>query len=266
MDITDIRGALPRNGSYMRRPLGAISQIAVHWDAQFRPHEYDSVQRYIQEAQEHINRDWGGGARGDGLMYHYKIDNVGQVFLCRDHEDVLWNVGGNPNWYTLAVNFDCAPGQLPTKEQAEAFEKLMHYLCFEQPAMPATQGDVHGHREYVPTECPGDRIEQMVQEYNANGVVAKDDLTYDWPNITPAPQPEPQPNPAPVVEPPKVDPPKPAPTPQPPVVVEPPKPTDPIPPIEESPSVKREQSASFIAELIKPIVVFIKLVVSFLKF
>ena len=147
MEMIDIRDQLPRNGTYMKRPLSAVTQIAVHWDAEWRPHEYDSIARYKRQAQYHINKDWGGGAHGDGLMYAYKIDNVGDTFWCRNLDEVLWNVGGRPNYYTLPVCFDCGSRQLATREQAEGFEKLIEELCYHHPEFPATQGDVHGHRE-----------------------------------------------------------------------------------------------------------------------
>lgn len=238
MQITDIRGILPRSGTYMKRPMNAITKIAVHWDAMNRPHEYDSVARYVGEAQMHINKDWGGGAHGDGLMYHLKIDNVGEVFQCRNYDEVLWNVGGNPNYYTLAVCLDGTTGQNPTKEQAESFEKLMAHLCYEHPEFPATQGDVMGHREWVPTECPGLRNLQMVHEYNANGKVNTSDLVYDY---QPTPTPEP-----PVVVPPAKPPVAP---PTPPVVVEPPVPTTPTPPIEDTPSLKKDSWTDLIPGL-----------------
>ncbi|MDP4228572.1 MAG: peptidoglycan recognition family protein, partial [Bacteroidota bacterium] len=184
MNLIDVRSKLPRNGSIQRRPVSAIKRIATHWDALYRPHEYDSLARYIQEANLHINRDWGGGARGDGIMYHYKIDNVGDVYWCRDHEDMLWNVGGAANWDTLAVCFDAGDDQTITKEQAESFKELMEILCFHHDEFPASQGDVYGHREFNPTECPGDQIMNLcVVPYRTNRTVAVETLSYDWPEL-----------------------------------------------------------------------------------
>ena len=243
--MTDVRAQLPRSGTYMRRPLSAITKFAIHWDAMYRPHDYDSITRYVGEANMHINKDWGGGARGDGLMYHIKIDNVGEVFQCRDYEDVLWNVGGAANYNTLAVCFDCGADQAPTREQVESFKTLMDDLCNQHPEFPASQGDVYGHRDFNATQCPGDRFEQMVNEYRNSGNVTVSDLSYDWPptvNVAP-PAPVPTPpiaeTPAPIVlpvpedhtpTPGAVDPTPSVPTPEPekPVVVPPTKPTNPF--------------------------------------
>jgi hypothetical protein len=197
--MIDIRNLLPRNGTYMTRPVNAITQIAVHWDAMERPHEYDSVARYIQEANYHISQ-YGG--TGDGLFYHFKIDNVSDIFQCRDITDVLWGVGGNANYWTIQICIDCGADQLPTREQLEGLQTLLEDLCFNHPEFPASQGDVFGHRDFSATQCPGDRIEQAVNEYRANRSISCGDLAYDWKdNPTPAPEvpaPAPTPTPTPI--------------------------------------------------------------------
>jgi len=247
--MEDVRNKLPRNGTYMRRPLSAITQFSIHWDAMYRPHDYDSVTRYVGEAQMHINKDWGGGARGDGLMYHIKIDNVGTVFQCRDFEDVLWNVGGNANYWTLAVCFDCGADQQPTREQIEAFQALMVELCTQHPEFPAEQNNVYGHRDFNPTQCPGDRIEQAVNEFRTTGNTTSGDLQYDWPPVVAEPAPVTpvvpiEQTPAPVVLP-IPDPPHPTPAVDP-IVVQP------TPPTPETPKLDWFSAlVAFIKDLIK---------------
>lgn len=189
--MIDVRHLLPRNGTYCKRPYNAITKIAVHWDAQFRPHEYDSVARYISQANYHINTG------GDGLFYHFKIDNVGDIFQCRNIDEVLWNVGGDANYYTLAVCIDCGGDQLPTREQMEALKILLDDLCTQHPEFPADRDDVMGHREFTQTACPGDRIMNAVWSYRSSGTIPCEDLPYDWKTPTPAPPaPKPEPKPA----------------------------------------------------------------------
>ncbi len=119
LNVSDIRAQLPRNGRYAGRSISAITKIAWHYDAAYRPKLYDSLRRYVDQAQYHVNKDWGGGSRGDGLMYSIKVDNVGDVYICRDFEDILWHVGGAPNGYSVSLNIDCGGDQLPTREQVE---------------------------------------------------------------------------------------------------------------------------------------------------
>lgn len=200
LNVRDIRGLLPRNGTWMLRPLSAIKRIAVHYDAENRPHAYDSLERYKSEAQYHINKDWGGGAHGDGIMYHIIVDNVGDVFFCRDFEDVTWHVG-NPNYSAVAVKFDGTEGQEPTREQAESAQKVFEVLCYRCPEFPASQGDLWGHREFTqfggnPTACPGLFIELAIG-YRDNRDTHADRYPYDYPPAQPAPIPEPEPEPIP---------------------------------------------------------------------
>ena len=126
-----------------------------HWDAVWRPAAYNSLARYKNEAQEHINRDWGGGARGDGLMYHFKIDNVGEIFWCRDLEDLLW-AAGPANATSIHICMDGTVGQTPTAAQAAGLNRLLYELCYKHPEFPAGRGNVKGHKEVMATQCPGD--------------------------------------------------------------------------------------------------------------
>jgi len=159
LPVQDIRGKLPRNPNgnpRQRRPLSAITGIAVHWDAEERPDAYNSLARYVAQANYHIQKDWGNGLRGDGLMYHFKIDNAGGIFWTRDLEDVLYAVkDGNESH--LSICLDCGEGQKPTREQAEALQKLLDELCFKHPEFPAGQAQVRGHKEVGgnSTTCPG---------------------------------------------------------------------------------------------------------------
>lgn len=206
--VHDIRSQLPRNGTWMTRPISAIKRIAHHYDAELRPHSYNSVERYKRQAQYHINKDWGGGARGDGIMYALIVDNVGDVFICRDFEHVTWHVG-NPNYSALATKYDCGGDQAPTREQIEAMQRVADVLTTKCPEFPAGRAQYYGHQEFkqfggTATACPGKFMPEVVR-YRNTGKVDPTLYQYDWPK-TPAPAPAPEPPPAP---------PKPEPTPAP---------------------------------------------------
>jgi len=132
------------------RNVGQITSISIHHDASIRPHDYDSVARYRSEAAYHYNN------LGPGLQYHYKIDNVGQIFLIRPHTTWLHVVGSAENVTCLAVcldgNFET---QMPTREQFEALYQLLENLCEQHPEFPATWKDVRSHNDYSATACCG---------------------------------------------------------------------------------------------------------------
>ncbi len=218
LTVYDIRSKLPRNGTWMSRKVSSIRRIAHHYDAQFRPHSYNSLDRYRGQARYHINKDWGGGAHGDGIMYAVIVDNVGDVFITREFEHVTWHVG-NPNYSALAIKFDAGADQLPTKEQIIAMQKLGDVLTTKCPEFPAAKKDYWGHKEFkqfggTATRCP-DRFMTEVKRYRGSGKVRPDLYDLDWPP-KPAPVPKPVPEPKPVPPPPAPIPvPKPEPKPAP---------------------------------------------------
>lgn len=207
------------NGTHIRT-VSQIKSISVHHDAQVRPHDYDSVARYKAEAAEHYQR------LGPGLQYHYKIDNVGQIFKIRPHETWLYCVGSAENVTTLAI---CLDGyfhppynQIPTREQYEALGQLLIKLCEQSPEFPATYPDVRPHRDFSSTACPGDLFAPWVYAIKTKADVLNipANAVYDWPQYqpaapvpTPAPTPAPAPQPAPAPTPPASTPPVVLPTP-----------------------------------------------------
>ena len=192
-EIVDLRGdsylnpanALYPDGGRHQRAVGTITSIAVHHDATVRPHNYDSVARYKQEAREHYNR------LGPGLQYHFKIDNVGTIFWIRPLELWVWAVGAQENVSTINI---CLDGyfhpdvnQKPTREQYEALKQLLDWLCTQHPEFPADQNDVRPHRFYSSTACCGNTLVPFVDGYR-NGlgnVEIPTESVYDWPELQP---------------------------------------------------------------------------------
>lgn len=189
-----------------QRSLAAITTMSVHHDATVRPHDYDSVARYRQEAVEHYNR------LGPGLQYHYKIDNTGAIFAIRPLTTWLYVVGSAANTSTVAV---CLDGyfhpdvnQKPTREQYEALSQLIIYLMTQRPDIPnLNYPDVMPHSYFSSTACCGDTLRPYVLQVEdtttANNI--PDDAVYDWPEYQPTPDvppvvvtpPAPAPAPAP---------------------------------------------------------------------
>ena len=84
----------PNPNDVYPRPIGWIERIAVHHEAQFRPHDYDSVARYESEANYQNNSSLQGSR---GIQYHYHIDNQGTIFYMRPLDVMLWHCG-NYDW------------------------------------------------------------------------------------------------------------------------------------------------------------------------
>jgi N-acetyl-anhydromuramyl-L-alanine amidase AmpD len=176
--IKDIRHLLPiaNQGNIVRRDTRNISMIVVHYDGlPLRPEgPYNHVQRYIDEANYHIKKNWGTVLRrvyGFGLMYNYKIAGDGTIYWCQDEEKVLWHAN-NANYRSLAVNVDCGEGQSATPQQLESLKNLLNWLCYERPDITAGRADVWGHKELGAagpgpdygnsTQCPGKVLPYVV--------------------------------------------------------------------------------------------------------
>jgi N-acetylmuramoyl-L-alanine amidase len=167
------------------RDIGVISSISVHHDAAARPHDYDSVTRYVQEAA-------GDAARlGPGLPYHYRIDNTGVIFACRPLTTWLNCVGSAENVTTVAIcldgYFNAPVNETPTREQYEALGQLLVNLCEQHPEFPATYPDVRPHRDFSSTDCPGDLFAPWVYAVKdkATATAVPDSAVYDWPDLQP---------------------------------------------------------------------------------
>lgn len=167
------------NGQH-KRDVSSITSISIHHDAMERPHDYDSVLRYKQEAAGHYNR------LGPGLQYHYKIDNTGTIFKIRPHGTWLYAVGSAENTSMIAIcldgNFE---NEQPTREQGEALFQLLEELCENHPEFPATWPDVRPHADYSATACCGanlrSKIYSIQNKSDARRLLVDSGWTYDWP-------------------------------------------------------------------------------------
>lgn len=174
-----------------QRGVGAITSISIHHDAVDRPHDYDSVARYRNEAATHYQR------LGPGLQYHYKIDNTGTIFRIRPLTTWLYVVGSSENVSCIAIcldgNFE---NQQPTGEQGEALFQLLLDLCTQHPDFPATWPDVRPHADYSSTACCGANLRGHIfpiQDQASATAQLVNQWPYDWPEYqpsTPAPTPE----------------------------------------------------------------------------
>src|SRR4051812_24896410 len=97
LSINDIRQQLPhanpRNAE--RRLLSEVRTGIWHYDAVHAPDSYDPLSRYRDEAHYHIGKVWGYDSAGRplygfGIMYHYKVDRWGGIWLLNDPDLVTW--------------------------------------------------------------------------------------------------------------------------------------------------------------------------------
>lgn len=179
--------AIYDNGEHPRK-ISDIKSISIHHDASPRPHDYNSIDRYHKEAAEHYAR------LGAGLQYHFKIDNVGQIFQIRPLTTWLYCVGSAENVSTIAICLDGYLhndqnnlGQDPTREQYEALGQLLTELCDNRPDFSATWSDVRPHLDFSSTACCGNRFAPWVLKINskADALAIPENAVYDWASFQP---------------------------------------------------------------------------------
>jgi hypothetical protein len=91
------------------------------------------------------------------IGYSYGCCPHGTVLEGRglDHEQAA-QPGGNRDWYS--VTFMSGPAEKPTPEQLNAFRSLRAWLVSKH----GLGVKVLGHRDFVDTDCPGDRLYRLV--------------------------------------------------------------------------------------------------------
>lgn len=105
----------------------------------------------------HMSSGNSDGTPWSDIGYHYLIDWKGRVWQGRKVEKQGANVSGmNPGTIGVALMGDFER-QRPTAAQLAALEKTLAYLVFTYKISPMA---IHGHHEYMATQCPGRYLER----------------------------------------------------------------------------------------------------------
>ncbi len=170
--IVNIVNDIPRiaaSPNLVLRPLGQISEVAVHWTGYPpRPDQpHDELARIRDFARYHIRKDWGGGVGGFGLMYHRVIGASGVVYLTQPLEVVTWHAHSPANERSLAILVDAGvlpngSWQQPTAAQLLSLRWYLDSLA-RQRALLVTDHEVYGHCElpHNDTTCPGSLLQHV---------------------------------------------------------------------------------------------------------
>ena len=152
MKVINAINKLPRKGGRIGRiNLKSIKYVVVHHDAVVRPKGYNTLARYAAEARYHIKRGQGR----NGIQYHYKIDNIGAIYLLQPVGDVLYHAANGPvNWSSIAIcvdgYFHPPKNQKPTYEQFKSLKALVASIVGSS-KYSVNWGRVKSHREISQT-------------------------------------------------------------------------------------------------------------------
>lgn len=175
LGLHDLRGLLPRNaqgGPRWRVPLAQKRGIVIHYFGPPIGREQDERSLLQSAAHYHVTANWGTGVAsngspvhitGDGLMYHLAIGRTGDLYWCRDVEEVLWHCGAWPaNAEALAILVLLGGEQRATNHQLAALARVC--TTWEQLGH-GDRSTVRGHQELSPTSCPGTLMADFVLPY-----------------------------------------------------------------------------------------------------
>ena len=104
-----------------------------------------------------------------GIGYHYVIRKDGTIEEGRPE----WAVGAHAqgyNWNSVGIhlcgNFEYAE---PTQAQIESASYLIGYLCDKYCLIPTAE-TVKGHRDLMPTACPGQHLYEQMQTLRGKAI------------------------------------------------------------------------------------------------
>ena len=124
---------------------------------------YDDDLSAEQIHTSHLLLGWSG------IGYHYVIRKDGTIEEGRPE----WAVGAHAqgcNWNSVGIhvcgNFEFAE---PTQAQIESTAYLVGYLCDKYCLIPTAE-TVKGHRDLMPTACPGQNLYDMLQTIRGKAI------------------------------------------------------------------------------------------------
>lgn len=161
--IKNIIGMLPRADWSIGKRTKPPTSVTLHYNGP-AVHRTDDVTWYTFIAQYHMRKDaFGKDSAGDGIMYHYAVTALGEIYHMREDNEILWHCGNSKgNAESIAIELAIGDNQSPTKLQWETTVMLFDYLCGLYD-IPRTQ--VFGHCEWKKTACPGPILFPLLQEW-----------------------------------------------------------------------------------------------------
>ena len=156
--VVDARGQLPtRTGAapYPPRPLADVDRIVVHYsgvDADSTPLEIAHYQTTKQD-----------GDLFPAIAYHFVVRQNGETHQCHDLATRTWHAGAEGNDHGIAVCLPMLYG--PTPLQLDATARLCRALGDRLGRALA----IVGHKDLMPTRCPGDTWPDWRQRLLAGG-------------------------------------------------------------------------------------------------
>ena len=166
--VVDLRGVIPGYAQPNQGSQKKYSGSVIHFNGPatgVASGRVSPVALYAADARYHMQKDWGGGARANGIQYHYGIWGD-TLYILRNTNGILWHCGGWPwNGSATAFNIPIGTGERASRATlltlAAAVEKENRYQGL-------TNKNTYGHYEVgLPTNCPDTLMNDFVRPMRA---------------------------------------------------------------------------------------------------
>lgn len=175
-NTVDLRDQIPGDPVANQGAKEKTKGVVVHYNgaengfAGVAGGELSVQQRYANDADDHIQRGWGGGARANGVQYHYGCWEY-TIYVLRNPDAKLWHCGDGIA--EDSYNYSATAVQVPisTREQATArtVQTLREFCDDELQRQGLGATEVRGHQEIRPTTCPHSLMDDFVRPYRTDG-------------------------------------------------------------------------------------------------
>jgi hypothetical protein len=125
--------------------------VTIHYNGP--PVRSKDLDQLFIDARYHIGKDWGGGARVNGIQYEYAVGHDGAQYRLRNPRSFLWHAGHpNANQWAYSVTFLIGDGQRITIAARDSMAELCRRLMA---ADGFGRERIKGHKDWSPSACPG---------------------------------------------------------------------------------------------------------------
>jgi hypothetical protein len=172
----DLRDQIPGDPVANQGAKEKTKGVVVHYNgadngfAGVADGELSVQQRYANDANDHIQRDWGDGATVNGVQYHYGCWED-TIYILRNPDAKLWHCGDGIE--EDSFNYSATAVQVPisTREQVtvRTVQTLREFCDDELERQGLGAPEVRGHQEISSTTCPHSLMDDFVRPYRTDG-------------------------------------------------------------------------------------------------
>lgn len=161
--IVDLRQRLPGSPQPNQGSQNKTDGTVIHYNGPptgVPSGRLSPIRLYHNDARYHMSVDWGGGARANGIQYHWGVWKE-RAFKLRNGRGILWHCGAWPwNGSATALNFPIGQGE---RAGRETLKTAAAFVLHNNRKQGRSRRAVRGHKQLSSTLCPGNLMGDFVR-------------------------------------------------------------------------------------------------------